>query len=88
MPKIKVEFITVLPIKFPKFIPSCLVITAFMPNTNSGSEVPMATKTSPIKTNGNSRPSAISVAVFTTPQELIKSMAIAATNINKSLTNC
>ena len=65
-PKTRVELQTTLPITSPSAKSPFFAKTALVSNTNSGKEVPIATKNNPIAMTGNNNSIANCTAYFTT----------------------
>lgn len=71
IPNTRVEFVITEPVAFPKLIIVFLDNAAFIPNINSGSEVPNAIKKRPIIIEGTWRSVAIKLAYLTTRLALV-----------------
>ena len=96
IPKTKVELQTTLPIASPTAKSPFLAKTALVSNTNSGKEVPIATKNKPISMAGNNSSTANCTAYFTTkcalknkaPKQSIKKRMFNAIPFLLLSTNC
>lgn len=85
VPKTRVEFTIVAPVKFPRDIFECFDNDALIPNASSGSEVPIAIINKPIIIGATNKSMANLVPYLTTKLELRINKNIPKKNIPKFL---